>query len=53
MIRCFETFLARVSAEINGHEDSLRIYRLPAERAAAVRVLGRETWHDPEAPLVL
>ena len=49
----FETFLARVIHEINGQQDSLRIYRLPAERTASVRVLGRDTWRDPDAPLVL
>ncbi len=49
----FETFLARVAEEINGQLDSLRIYRLPAERTMAVRVIGRETWRDPDAPLIL
>jgi CRISPR-associated protein Cas2 len=48
----FETFLARATREINGQHDSLRIYRLPAERTTAVRVVGRETWRDPDAPLV-
>jgi CRISPR-associated protein Cas2 len=48
----FETFLERVTAEIDGQADSLRIYRLPAGRTLAVRVLGRDTWRDPDAPLV-
>jgi CRISPR-associated protein Cas2 len=48
----FETFLARVTAEINGQHDSLRVYRLPTDRTFAVRVFGRETWRDPDAPLV-
>lgn len=48
----FETFLSRVTAEVNGQVDSLRIYRLLAARSVAVRVIGRETWRDPDAPLV-
>jgi CRISPR-associated protein Cas2 len=49
----FETFLARVGEVIDGQQDSLRIYRLPPDRAQAVRVLGRDRWRDPDEPLIL
>lgn len=49
----FETFLDRIAREVDGQHDSLRVYRLPADRAQAVRVLGRDIWRDPEEPLVL
>jgi CRISPR-associated protein Cas2 len=48
-----ETFLARLAAEIDGQQDSLRLYRLPADRAQAVRVMGRDRWRDPDEPLIL
>jgi len=48
-----ETFLARLMEEIDGQLDSLRLYRLPADRAQAVRVLGRDRWRDPDEPLIL
>ena len=48
-----ETFVARVMAEIDGQHDSLRVYRLPADRVQAVRVMGRDRWRDLDEPLIL
>jgi CRISPR-associated protein Cas2 len=49
----FETFIARVVEEIDGQRDSLRLYRLPADRTQAVRVFGRDRWRDPDEPIIL
>jgi CRISPR-associated protein Cas2 len=49
----FETFVARVAEEIDLRQDSLRLYRLPADRTLAVQVLGRDRWQDPDEPLIL
>jgi len=49
----FETFMVRIADEIDGQHDSLRVYRLPAQREQAVRVLGRDQWRDPDEPLIL
>ena len=49
----FETFMLRIADEIDGQRDSLRVYRLPAQREQAVRVLGRDQWRDPDEPLIL
>jgi CRISPR-associated protein Cas2 len=49
----FETFMERIAGEVDGQHDSLRLYRLPADRGQAVRTLGRDAWRDPEEPLVL
>ena len=49
----YETFLARLLQEIDGQHDSLRMYRLPADRMQAVRVLGRDRWRDPDEPIIL
>ena len=49
----FETFMARMADEIDGQHDSLRVYRLPADRVQAIRVLGRDHWRDPDEPLIV
>jgi CRISPR-associated protein Cas2 len=49
----FETFMARLIEEIDGQRDSLRLYRLPADRARAVRVIGRDRWRDWDEPIIL
>ena len=49
----FETFMARMADEIDGQQDSLRVYRLPADREQATRVLGRDRWRDPDEPLIV
>ena len=49
----FETFWERVVQEIDGQSDSLRLYRLSGNRTAAVRVVGRDRWRDPDEPLIL
>ena len=49
----FETFLSRCAQEVDGQRDSLRLYRLPADRTISVRVLGREDWRDPDEPLIV
>ena len=48
-----ETFLRLIAQEIRSQTDSLRIYRLPADRERSIRVIGRENWTDPDAPIVI
>ncbi len=49
----FETFLSLIAQEIDGQQDSVRLYRLPSDRVRSVRVFGRESWRDFGDPLIL
>ena len=48
-----ETFMARVADAIDDQHDSIRVYRLPPDRARSVRMLGRDRWTDPDDPLIV
>ncbi|TLS67630.1 CRISPR-associated endonuclease Cas2 [Mariprofundus erugo] len=48
-----DAMLAALSDEINTELDSLRIYRLYGQRSGAVYTLGRDSYRDFSAPLVI
>ena len=49
----FDGFEAKLTAEIDPAQDSLRIYFLPAEKQKRVRVLGKALAFEVNEPLIL
>ncbi len=48
-----DAMLAAFEEEINAELDSLRIYRLHGQRSGAVHTLGKDSYRDFSAPMII
>jgi len=51
--RTLQLLVAALEEVIDPRKDSIRLYRLGPQRDRLVRVLGLETFRDPDAPLII